>query len=216
MAIPQLNINTGHMGFLTETYLSQARQAVEQVLAGDYTCEERTMLEVQVLREESTVWEALVLNEVVVHKEPFTGIGHFEVVIGRHNLVDIAADGLIFATPTGSTAYALSAGGPVITPEVGVFQMIPICPHSLGARGLVFADTEFLTLYPPRHHEYLILSTDGASGCYVLPTDRLHIHRSEYRTRIIRLGTTEFFEMLREKLGWGLPHLAKPESVELP
>ncbi|WP_218081087.1 NAD(+) kinase [Anthocerotibacter panamensis] len=216
VGIPQLNINTGHMGFLTETYLGKARTAVEQVLRGEFLEEVRSMLEVRVLRQEQVIWEALVLNEAVVHKEPFTGMCHFEIVIGRHSLVDIAADGLIVATPTGSTAYALSAGGPVITPEVQVFQVIPICPHSLGARGLVYSDQEALVLYPPSNHEYVILSTDGSSGCYIHPTDRVHIARSRYQTRLIRLNPPEFFEMLREKLGWGMPHIAKPESVELP
>ncbi len=216
VGIPQLNINTGHMGFLTETYLGRARQAVLQVLAGEYLCEKRTMLEVQVFRQDTLIWEALALNEAVVHKEPFTGLCHFEVVIGRHNLVDIAADGLIIATPTGSTAYALAAGGPVITPEVRVFQMMPICPHALAARGLVFADTEPLILYPPRNHEHVILSADGSSGCYVLPEDRIHMNLSHHQAQLIRLKSPEFFEMLREKLGWGLPHVAKPESVELP
>ncbi len=215
--IPQLNINTGHMGFLTETYLGQARQAVEQVLAApQINCEERTMIEVQVYRRQERIWEALVLNEAVVHKEPFTGMCHFELLIGRHKLVDIAADGLIISTPTGSTAYALSAGGPVITPEVRVFQVTPICPHALAARGLIFADTEPLIIFPPLNHEDLILSTDGSSGCYLLPGDQVHMHLSPHRTRFIRLKEPEFFELLREKLGWGLPHLAKPESVELP
>lgn len=211
MGIPQLNINTGHMGFLTETYFSQAYLALERLLAGDYEIEERSMLEAHLLRGGERIWEALVLNEAVVHKEPFTGMCHFEVKIGRHRVVDIAADGLIISTPTGSTAYALSAGGPVITPDVRVFQVIPICPHSLGARGLVYADTEPLLLYPPSNQEHVILSTDGSSGCYVLPTDRVELCRAPYVTRFIRLKPPEFFEMLREKLGWGLPHIAKPD-----
>jgi NAD+ kinase len=215
-AIPQLNINTGHMGFLTETYLSHAKTALEQVLRGEFQTEARRMLEVRVIRQEEVIWEALVLNEAVVHKEPFTGMCHFEVVIGRHQMVDIAADGLIIATPTGSTAYALSAGGPVVTPDVQVFQLIPICPHALGARGLVYADTEPLLLYPPPNHKELILSTDGSSGCYLLPGDLVKMERSQYQTQMIRLKAPEFFDLLREKLGWGLPHLAKPESVELP
>jgi len=216
VGIPQLNINTGHMGFLTEIYLSQTKTALEQVLRGEYIKEVRRMLDVRVVRHDEVIWEALVLNEAVVHKEPFTGMCHFEVLIGAHQLVDIAADGLIIATPTGSTAYALSAGGPVITPEVRVFQMIPICPHSLGARGLVYSDTELLTLYPPTNHRELILSTDGSSGCYLLPGDQVRMRLARYQAQFIRLKPPEFFEMLREKLGWGLPHLAKPESVELP
>lgn len=214
--IPLLAINTGHMGFLTETYLSQVHAAVDRVLTGQYLLEDRSMLEVRVFREERLLWEALALNEAVFHKEPFTGMCHFEIAIGRHHPVDIAADGVIIATPTGSTAYALAAGGPVITPDVQVLQLIPICPHSLASRGLVFADTESLVLYPPANHHHLILSVDGNSGCYVLPGDQVRIRRSRFRARLVRLQPAEFFELLREKLGWGLPHIAKPMSVELP
>jgi NAD+ kinase len=214
--IPLLTVNTGHMGFLTETYLTHLQEAIEAVMEGAYDVEERTMLEVRVYRDERILWEAIGVNEAVVHKEPFTAMCHFEVTIGRHNPVDIAADGLIIATPTGSTAYALSAGGPVITPDVQVMQVIPICPHSLAARALVFADHQPLVVYPPINHEDLILNVDGSSGCYILPGDRIVMERSAHRARLIRLKPPEFFELLREKLGWGLPHIAKPFSVELP
>jgi NAD+ kinase len=214
--IPLLTINTGHMGFLTEGYLSQVTSAVESALRGQFLVEDRSMLEVKVFREERLIWEALALNEAVLHKEPLSGMCHFEIAIGRHNAVDIAADGVIVATPTGSTAYALSAGGPVITPDVQVLQLIPICPHSLASRGLVFADTESLVLYPPTNHNHLILTLDGNSGCYIMPGDQVRIRRSRFRTRLIRLQPPEFFALLREKLGWGLPHIAKPDSVELP
>ncbi|BAC91466.1 NAD(+) kinase [Gloeobacter violaceus] len=214
--IPLLTINTGHMGFLTEGYLNQIHPAIDTLLAGQYALEDRSMIEVRVFRDERLIWEALALNEAVLHKEPLSGICHFEVAIGRHNIVDIAADGVIVATPTGSTAYALSAGGPVITPDVQVLQLIPICPHSLAARGLVFADTESLVVHPPTNHQHLILSLDGNSGCYIWPGDQVRIRRARYRTRLIRLQPPEFFALLREKLGWGLPHIAKPLSVELP
>lgn len=214
--IPLLAVNTGHMGFITETYLSQLQTAIEAVLKGQYLLEDRSMIEVKVFRDDRLIWEALALNEAVLHKEPLSGMCHFEVNIGRHNLVDIAADGVIIATPTGSTAYALAAGGPVVTPDVQVLQLIPICPHSLASRGLVFADTESLVLHPPSNHRHLILSLDGNSGCYILPGDQVRIRRSRFRTRLIRLQPPEFFELLREKLGWGLPHIAKPDSVELP
>jgi len=214
--IPLLAINTGHMGFLTEGYLAQLQPAVEAVLKGQYQLEDRSMIEVKVFRAERLIWEALALNEAVLHKEPLSGMCHLEVAIGRHNVVDIAADGIIIATPTGSTAYALAAGGPVVTPDVQVLQLIPICPHSLASRGLVFADTESLVLHPPPNHHHLILSLDGNSGCYILPGDQIRIRRSRFRTRLVRLQPPEFFELLREKLGWGLPHIAKPDSVELP
>jgi NAD+ kinase len=213
--IPVFAINTGHMGFLTETYLNQFPQALDAVLAGDYVLEDRAMLSVQVVREDTVLWEALCLNEMVIHREPLTSMCHFEVEIGRHAPVDIAADGVIVSTPTGSTAYSLSAGGPVITPTVPVLQLVPICPHSLASRALVFADTEAVTIFPANTTQ-LVMVVDGNGGCYVLPDDRVRIQRSPYNARFIRLKPPEFFHVLREKLGWGLPHIAKPTSVELP
>ncbi|NEU71008.1 NAD(+) kinase [Hassallia byssoidea VB512170] len=213
--IPLLAVNTGHMGFLTEVYLNQLPQAIEQLMAGEYEIEERVMLTVKVFRGESVLWEALCLNEMVLHREPLTSMCHFEIVIGGHAPVDIAADGVIISTPTGSTAYSLSAGGPVVTPGVPVLQLVPICPHSLASRALVFPDSEPVNIYPvniPR----LVMVVDGNGGCYVLPQDRVYLERSQYTARFIRLQPPEFFRILREKLGWGLPHIAKPTSVELP
>ncbi|MDH6097542.1 NAD(+) kinase [Anabaenopsis sp. FSS-46] len=213
--IPLLTVNTGHMGFLTETYVNQLPQAIEQAMAGDFDIEEQAMLTVSVFRGESVLWEALCLNEMVLHREPLTSMCHFEIAVGRHAPVDIAADGIIVSTPTGSTAYSLSAGGPVITPGVPVLQLVPICPHSLASRALVFPDTETVNIYPvniPR----LVMVVDGNGGCYIFPEDRVCLVRSRYSVRFIRLQPPEFFRILREKLGWGLPHIAKPTSVELP
>jgi len=213
--IPLLTVNTGHMGFLTEVYLSHLPDALEALLAEAYLIEERAMLSVQLFREHTLLWEALCLNEMVIHREPLTSMCHFEVEIGSHALVDIAADGLIVSTPTGSTAYSLSAGGPVITPGVPVLQLVPICPHSLASRALVFADTEPVTIYPANPNR-LVMVVDGNGGCYVLPDDRVRIMRSPYPARFIRLRPPEFFHLMREKLGWGLPHIAKPNSMEFP
>jgi NAD+ kinase len=213
--IPVLAINTGHMGFLTETYLNQLPEAIDAVLKGQYTVEDRVTLTVQVIHEGAVVWEALSLNEMVLHKEPLTGMCHFEVEVGEHALVDIAADGVIVSTPTGSTAYALAAGGPVIAPGVSVLQLIPICPHSLASRALVFSDTEPIAIFPA-NLQRLILVVDGNAGCYMTQDDRVRVCKSPYLARFIRLGSPEFFKILREKLGWGLPHIAKPTSVELP
>lgn len=213
--IPLLTVNTGHMGFLTEVYLNNLHPAVEKVVAGEYEIEERAMLEVRLFRGEDLLWEALCLNEMVLHREPMTSMCHFEIQIGRHAPVDIAADGVIISTPTGSTAYSLSAGGPVVTPEVPVLQLSPICPHSLASRALVFADTQPVTVFPAGPNR-LVMVVDGNGGCYVLPEDKLKVRRSPYNARFMRLKSQEFFHVLREKLGWGLPHIAKPTSVELP
>lgn len=213
--IPLLTVNTGHMGFLTEAYLNQLPQALEALTQGEYSVEERAMLTVQVWRDEGLIWEALCLNEMVLHREPLTSMCHFEIELGNHAPVDIAADGVILSTPTGSTAYSLSAGGPVITPGVPVLQLVPICPHSLASRALVFADSEPVTIFPANPNP-LVMVVDGNAGCAVLPDDRVQVMRSPYSARFIRLRPNEFFHVLREKLGWGLPHVAKPTSVELP
>ena len=214
-SIPLLTVNTGHLGFLTETYLPLLFKATESVLSGDCYLDERIMLSVQVWRKGSLIWEALSLNELVLHREPLTSMCHFEIAIGEHSPLDVAADGIIIATPTGSTAYALSAGGPVVTPGVSVLQLIPICPHSLASRALVFPDSEPIVVVSPIQDQ-LILVVDGNAGCYISPEDEIHVARAPFQTQLIRLQRAEFFRILREKLGWGLTHASKPTSVELP
>jgi NAD+ kinase len=214
--IPLLTVNTGHMGFLTEVYINQLPQAIEALVEGNYEVEERAMLTVQVFQGGGGLtWEALCLNEMVLHREPLTSMCHFEIEIGKHAPIDIAADGVMISTPTGSTAYSLSAGGPVVAPGVPALQLVPICPHSLASRALVFADNEPVTIYPA-NPDRLVMVVDGNAGCYVSPEDRVRVQRSLHSARFIRLQPTEFFHVLREKLGWGLPHIAKPTSVELP
>ena len=213
--IPLLAINTGHLGFLTELYLNQLPTAIKAIFTKKYEIERRSVMKVQVIREQSLLWEVSCLNEVVIHREPLTSMCHFEIGIGKHAPVDIAADGVIISTPTGSTAYSLSAGGPVVTPDVPVFQLAPICPHSLSSRALVFSDQEPVTIYPANRNQ-MVLVVDGNAGCYILPDDQVKIKRAQYDAKFIRLQSPEFFRLLREKLGWGLPHTAKPTSVELP
>lgn len=215
LGIPLLTINTGHMGFLTEAYLHRWQDSLDQVMAGRYVVEQRSMMVVRVYSKAGLLWEVLSLNEMVLHREPLTSMCHFEVAIGRHAPVDIAADGVIISTPTGSTAYALSAGGTVIEPGIPVFQLVPICPHSMASRALVFANTEVTKVYPANKHR-LVLIVDGNAGCYVYPDYYVTVERSPFPARFIRLQKREFFQVLREKLGWGLPHASKPTSVELP
>jgi NAD+ kinase len=215
VGIPLLTVNTGHLGFLTETFINHLPEALSQLLKGNYHLEKRSMVTVQVFRDDYLLWEALCLNEMVLHREPLTSMCHFEIAIGHHAPVDIAADGIIISTPTGSTAYSLSAGGPVVTPDVPVLQLAPICPHSLASRALVFSDKEPVNIFPATSNR-MVLVVDGNAGCYIIPEDRVHIERSPYNANFIRLQPPEFFRILREKLGWGLPHIAKPTSVELP
>ncbi len=208
--VPILTINTGHMGFLAEAYLSDLDRALEQVFSSKWEIEERTSLVVSVMRGDQRRWEALCLNEMALHREPLTNMCHFEIAIGRHAPVDISADGVILSTPTGSTAYSLSAGGPVITPDCPVLQLTPVAPHSLASRALVFSDNEPVTIFPATP-ERLMMVVDGNGGCYVWPEDRVLIRRSDHPVKFVRLSDHEFFQVLRNKLGWGLPHIAKPD-----
>ncbi len=209
IGVPILTINTGHMGFLAEAYLKDLDRVLDCVVAQQWSVEQRTMLVVTVMRGEQRRWQLLCLNEMALHREPLTSMCHFEVAIGRHAPVDIAADGVILSTPTGSTAYALSAGGPVITPDCPVLQLTPIAAHSLASRALVFSDREPVTVFPATP-ERLMMVVDGSAGCYVWPEDRVLIRRSEQPVGFVRLAEHEFFQVLRNKLGWGLPHVAKP------
>ncbi len=210
--VPILTINTGHLGFLAEAYLADLDGALEQVLSSQWNIEERRSLVVSVMRGDQRRWEALCLNEMALHREPLTSMCHFEISIGRHAPVDISADGVILSTPTGSTAYALSAGGPVITPDCPVLQLTPIAPHSLASRALVFNDEEPVTVFPATP-ERLMMVVDGSAGCYIWPEDRVLIRRSDHPVKFVRLSDHEFFQVLRNKLGWGLPHIAKPERA---
>lgn len=213
--IPILAVNTGHLGFLTETYVSMAEEVLAEMVAGHYSLDPRSMIQVEIEREGVIWWEVLALNELVVHREPLTSMCHFEITIGQHSPLDVAADGVILATPTGSTAYALSAGGPVVTPGVPALQLIPICPHSLASRALVFEDSEEVVIAPV-NPDPLVVVVDGNAGCYIDRGDRLRVRRAQYHTDLVRLRRPEFFRVLREKLGWGLTHASKPTSVELP
>jgi NAD+ kinase len=215
LGLPVLAINTGHMGFLTETYLAHWEDALDRMVRGNYVVEQRSMIRVRAYDGDELFWEALALNEMVLHREPLTSMCHFEIGIGNHAPVDVAADGIIISTPTGSTAYALSAGGTVIEPGIPVFQLVPICPHSMASRALVFANSEKVVITSASQHR-LVMVLDGNAGCYIYPEYKLVLERSIYPARFARLRSGEFFNILREKLGWGLPHISKPTSVELP
>ena len=211
LGIPILTVNTGHLGFLAEAYLSDVDKIFKHLVARQWNIEERTSLVVSVMRGDQCRWEALCLNEMALHREPMTSMCHFEISVGRHAPVDISADGVILSTPTGSTAYSLSAGGPVITPDCPVLQLTPVSPHSLASRALVFSNEEPVTVFPATP-ERLMMVVDGSAGCYVWPEDRVLIRKSDHPVKFIRLSDHEFFQVLRNKLGWGLPHVAKPDK----
>ncbi|NBV58799.1 MAG: NAD(+) kinase, partial [Synechococcaceae bacterium WB4_2_0811] len=177
VAVPMLTINTGHMGFLAETYLAHLDQALDQVIAGRWTVEERSMLVVSVMRGEQRRWEVLCLNEMALHREPLTSMCHFEIAIGRHAPVDISADGVILSTPTGSTAYSLAAGGPILMPDSGALVITPICPHVLSNRSLVISDKSRVVIRSSGNQEVFV-TIDGRPPNALKPSEQVILQLS--------------------------------------
>ncbi|MBC7324237.1 MAG: NAD(+)/NADH kinase, partial [Moorella sp. (in: Bacteria)] len=145
-AIPILGVNLGHLGFLTEIELAELYVALDRLLAGDYRLEERMMLRGAVRREDQ-ILDCLALNDVVITKGAFSRMLRLEVYVGPDYLDTYPADGLIISSPTGSTAYSLSAGGPLVSPELQVMILTPICPHTLYSRPLVVAGEQQINIH---------------------------------------------------------------------
>ena len=206
--VPILGINRGKLGFLADISPDQIDTQLAAVLDGDYTIEEHFLLEGLVDGHDGV---PSALNEVVIHSANMPKMLDIELYVDGRYVNTQPSDGLIISSPTGSTAYALSAGGPVISPDCPVLQLTPIAPHSLASRALVFSDKEPVTVFPATP-ERLMMVVDGSAGCYVWPEDRVLIRRSEHPVRFVRLVDHEFFQVLRNKLGWGLPHIAKPDK----
>lgn len=194
---PILAINSGHLGFLTDLDIHDAAQYIDRLISGDYLIEERRLLSVEVKG-----YQAYALNEIAIQKRETGSIINVETHINDHFLADYAADGLIVATPTGSTAYSLSLNGPLVSPDCPVLLITPIASHSLSMRPIVLPDTVTLHLKVFSRSSTFMLVTDG--NVAVFPTGTpLTIARAKHPVRLIRLSNHTFAETLREKLHWG-------------
>lgn len=210
--IPILGVNLGGFGFLAEVHDRAVDDALLRVLAGDYRVDERMMLAAQVCRVESTaagageeriVRELLALNDVVVTKSGYARILRIRTDINDDHLATHLADGLIVATPTGSTAYSLSAGGPILHPDLDAIVLTPICAHTLNARAVVLSGDEAITIRVEPTGAPSVLTVDGQEGEPLEPDDIVRVARAPCRTRLVRLGRTGFYRLLRTKLSWG-------------
>ncbi|MBF0156179.1 MAG: NAD(+)/NADH kinase [Magnetococcales bacterium] len=200
---PLLGINMGRLGFLTEVSACGMLPAMAAILAGQFRTEERMMLEVVVLRDEREVLRHRVLNDVVAHKGELARMVEFQVAIDGRFVFSSRADGLIVSTPTGSTAYALSAGGPIIHPSLDAILLVPICPHTLTYRpiavpGRGMIEVSFKTRNPNR-----LLTLDGQTGFALIEGDRIHISQSPHPLRLLHPLDRDYFRILRDKLHWG-------------
>ncbi len=200
--VPILAVNLGSLGFLTEVPLNEMYPTLEAVDAGDCPTEQRALLDCSLIRDGNKVAQHFALNDAVVSKSAIARLLDFDLVIDGVFVFNCKADGVIIATPTGSTAYSLAAGGPVLMPSVTSFVVTPVCPHSLTHRPLVVTDKATIELGVETGGEDAFLSIDGQVGVPVKPGDRVACHRAQHTVRLLRMKKT-FFDVLRNKLKWG-------------
>jgi NAD+ kinase len=200
--VPLIGINLGSLGFLTEVKLDGMYDALECLLSGRYEVEERMLLSVEVARDSVVVSRYLALNDAVINKGALARIIDLEVSVGSQPVLHTRSDGLIIATPTGSTAYSLSAGGPILYPTLEAVIIAPICPHSLTNRPLVIPERQNLEVCLRRGQD-VMLTVDGQVGMPLLQNDCLRIHRAQETLKLLLPFGNSFFKLLREKLRWG-------------
>jgi len=201
--IPLLGVNLGSLGFLTETALDRLDPVLEAVFAGRCTIEQRIMLEVAVRHGERSRGPFVVLNDAVINKAALARMIEMEASVDGAYLTTYRADGLIVATPTGSTAYSLAAGGPIIYPDMEAVVITPICPHTLTNRSLVVPDRVTVEVAIHSGEQDIHLTLDGQVGIELAPSDRVLIRKSPARTRLVHCPDSEWFGVLRQKLKWG-------------
>ena len=201
--VPVVGINFGRLGYLTEIRAEEMTSALDAVLAGDFRLDQRVMLAAELYRGEEKLLRNRVLNDVVVSKSALARIIEIETRIDNQFVNLFRADGLIVSTPTGSTAYNLSAGGPIVYPSMNAVVITPICPHTLSNRPLVVPDSAEIeiTLRTPR--EEVALTLDGQVGFRLEAGDRVRITKSRTAFNLVQPLNRNYFEVLRGKLKWG-------------
>jgi NAD+ kinase len=203
-AVPILGINLGRLGFLTVAGPSEAEEAITRFASGDYTAEPRMALDVRALDANGVARHSWVaLNDVVLHKGGFARVLHLRVEANGSQVGTYAADGVVFSTPTGSTAYSLSAGGPIVDPTLQSILITPVAPHTLAMRPLVLAPTADVRVRTDDGPEELLITVDGQVGATFSGDQTLAVRRSPHPVLIVRFLGSSFFSLLRRKLGWG-------------
>jgi NAD+ kinase len=202
--VPVLGINLGHLGFLTSAPRDEIEPALERWAAGEFELDERMALAVSFSLPDGTDGgEYLALNDAVLHKGGAARVIRLSVSAWRDTVGSYSADGIILATPTGSTAYSLSAGGPIVSPSVDCIIATPICPHTLGVRPLILPADETVTVEVLSPTEELFLTIDGQEHERLVPGQKVVARRAPEPVRLVRFPGQTFFQTLRRKLKWG-------------
>jgi NAD+ kinase len=202
-SIPVLGINLGGLGFLTEISAEETFPVLDKILAGDFETEQRQMLKAAIYRQGESIGESMVLNDIVINKGVLARIIDLETYIDGAYLTTFKADGLILATPTGSTAYSLAAGGPIVYPSLNSIIVNPICPHTITNRPLVVPDTATVKVILKTTNQNVHITLDGQVGMPLQGGDVVEAKKAPGHIQLIRSPYKTYFELLRTKLRWG-------------
>jgi NAD+ kinase len=201
--VPILGVNLGGLGFITEVNRDELFDVIDKILSGKYSLEERIMLTARVYRNNNTVADFTVLNDVVINKGALARIIELETYVDSRYVTTFRADGLIISTPTGSTAYSLAAGGPILYPTLNSIILTPICPHTLTNRPIVLPDGVTIVVTLRAAGEDVFLTLDGQIGFPLQRDDTVEIMKASFTTRLLIPGERDYFHILRTKLKWG-------------
>ena len=201
--VPILGVNLGGLGFLTEITLDELYPVLGAVLSGNYRASRRMLLQVTVRRGEAPIAEDIVLNDAVMTKTALARIIELEVFVEQEYVTTYRADGLIISTPTGSTAYGLSAGGPILFPTMRALILVPICPHTLTNRPLVLPEEVGVQVVLNSENENVYLTLDGQVGFPLQYQDQVEVRRADREITLIVSPKKNFYEILRSRLKWG-------------
>ncbi len=202
--VPVFGVNSGRLGFLTDTDPDHMYGVLEGVLAGDYAVEDRMMLTGEVERDGAIIGSASAFNDIVASKGALAQVARLETWVNDSFVSNYLADGIIFSTPTGSTAYGLAVGGPIIEPSTDVILVAPICPHLLTNRPLVVSGSSSIECRILESRGDLYLTIDGQEGFPLHRGDVIRVRRATHRAHLVRAASRDFFEILRRKMGWGV------------
>ncbi|HEX5890724.1 MAG TPA: NAD(+)/NADH kinase [Pyrinomonadaceae bacterium] len=201
--VPVLGVNYGGLGYLTEFRIEELYDSLEMILADNFRLDKRVMLSVELHRDDEMITHNRVLNDVVINKSALARIIEIEAYLNKQYVSSFRADGLIVSTPTGSTAYNLSAGGPIIFPSMNAVVVTPICPFTLSNRPLVVPDDAVIELLLKTANEEVSLTLDGQVGFPLALNDRVTIRKSRTTFNLIQPSNRNYFDVLRDKLRWG-------------
>jgi NAD+ kinase len=206
--IPVLGVNVGSLGFLTEVTVDEMYESLEEILGGGFRYEDRMNVDGAVFRNGKQIQSVTALNDIVINKGALSRVIEIKLAVDCGYVTTYTADGLIISTPTGSTAYSLSAGGPIVNPAIEAIIATPICPHTLAVRPMILAATQELSVDLWAGHSLhgepeVKLTVDGQVGFDLLSGDRIVFTRSEQKSRLVLSGYRTFYEVLSSKLKWG-------------